>query len=79
MFFYVLCFLLCAVICSIVPISDCLFVRSLIFIHLCVYVNQAAHVNLISINENDDDDDDATERRTVHGMPVDDRRLIYSK
>jgi len=25
---------------------------------LCVYVNQAAHVNLILTNENDDDDDD---------------------
>jgi len=26
-------------------------------VHLCVYVNQAAHVNLVVIKENDDDDD----------------------
>jgi len=31
---------------------------SLTFIHLCVYANQAAHVNLVLIIENDDDDDD---------------------
>jgi len=27
-------------------------------VHLCVYVNQTAHVDLVLINENDDDDDD---------------------
>ena len=56
MYFYVLCFMLCAVICSTVRISDWFFVRLLFFLHVCVYVNQAAHVNVILINENDDDD-----------------------
>ena len=52
--------------CVIVRISDWLFVRLLIFIRLRVYihlfthsyVNQAARVNLVLINENDDDDGD---------------------
>ena len=52
--FYVLCFAL-----SHVRTSDWLFVHSLIVRSLvCIYVNQAAHVNLVLINENDDDGDE---------------------
>ena len=41
MHFYVLCFMLCAVICSVVRISYFLFVNFYPF--GCLYVNQAAH------------------------------------
>ena len=52
--FYVLCSAL-----SHVRTSDWLFVHSLIVRSLvCIYVNQAAHVNLVLINENDDDGDE---------------------
>jgi len=52
--FYVLCLAL-----SHVRTSDWLFVHSLIVRSLvCIYVNQAAHVNLVLINENDDDGDE---------------------
>jgi len=40
---------------SIVRISEWLFVSSFIVLHLCVCVNQAAHVNFV--NENDVDVD----------------------
>ena len=43
------CLHFCLIVCS--------FVNCLLSAHLCVYVNEAAHVNLALINENDDDDD----------------------
>jgi len=49
MSFYVLCFMLCALICSVARYFW-LIVRSLTFLHLCVYISQAAHVNLVLIN-----------------------------
>jgi len=61
--FYVLCFMLCAVTWSVVRISDWLFV------HLCVYVHQAAHLHLIT-GKGKASPYSITERRVPEMIPV---------
>jgi len=64
--FHVLRFMLCAIIiCSDCSFVKCPFVRKSVRVFVqrtIIYVNHAAHVSLVSINENDDDDDEQERR-----------------